>query len=149
MSTITMLEALHVHLASKAAITTTAGVGTRIYRGSRPQTTSTLPAITFRKVSGQDVLHQGGTNDLAKLRVEVECWASTPKAAETIRTAVRDVCQRYSGTITSGDASVVVVDMMIEDDLETYDPPTDESISGVFSTIVDLFIWWRAPVPTG
>lgn len=149
MIALTMLEALHVYLVSKAAITSTAGVGTRIYRGSRPQTTQTKPAITFRKVSGQDVLYQEGTNELAKLRVEVECWAATPAAAETIRTAVRDVCQMYSGTITSGAESVVVVWMSIDDDLEANDPPTDKSISGVFSTIVDLFIWWRAPVPTG
>jgi hypothetical protein len=146
---LTMLEALHVYLASKTAITSTAGVGARIYRISRPQTTSTLPAITYRKASGQDVLHQGGTNDLAYLRVEVECWGSNPVVAETIRTAVRNVCQRYSGTITSGAESVVVVDMTVEDDAEALDPPTDESISGVYSAIVDLFIWWRAPVPTG
>ena len=149
MIALTMLEAMHVYLASKAAITTTAGVGARIYRITRPQTTSTLPAITYRKASGQDVLHQGGTNDLAELRVEVECWGSTPAVCETIRTAVRDVCQMYSGTITSGAESVVVVSMTVEDDLEMYDPPTDKSISGVFSAIVDVFVWWRAPVPTG
>lgn len=145
----TMLEALHVFLSGKAAITTTAGVGARIYRGSRPQTTATLPAITYRKVSGQDVLYQSGTSTLANLRVEVECWATTPSGAEAIRTAIRDVCQRYSGTITSGAESVVVVLMTVDEDFEAYDPPTDKSISGVYSAIVDLFIWWRAPVPTG
>lgn len=142
----TLLEALHVYFASKTAITDV--VSTRLYRVKRPQG-SDLPALTWRKVSGQDQLYQKGTTTLAECRVEVTCWASIPSGAETLRNAVRDVCQRYSGTITSGEESVVVVLIRIEDDAEFYDPPLDASDNGAYSATIDLHIWWRPPAPTG
>lgn len=147
----TLLEALHVYWSGKTEITSTAGVGTRIYRVTRPQASATtgLPAITYRKVSGQDVLYQKGTSTLAECRVEVIGWATTPSGAETIRTAIRDVTQRYSGTITSGAESVVIVLVRIEDDAEFYDPPQDAGETGVFSAVVDLHVWWRPAAPTG
>lgn len=142
----TLLEALHVYFAGKTAITDIVGV--RLYRITRPQN-SDLPALTWRKVSGQDQLHQTGTSTLTECRVELTCWASTPSGAETLRTAVRDVCQRYSGTITDSGESVVIVLIRIEDDSEFYDPPQDASEAGVYFVTVDLHIWWRPPAPTG
>lgn len=143
----TLLEALHVYLSSKDALT--ALVGTRIYRGQRPQTTTTKPAVTYRKASGSDELYQTGVSTLGQTRVEVECWAATPASAEAVRDVIRDVCQRYSGTITSGAESVVIVLMTMETDAEFYDEPEDASGTGVYSASVDLHIWWRPTAPTG
>ncbi len=144
---LTLLEAIHVYLSGKAALT--ALVSSRIYRGKRPQTTKTNPAITYRKVSGQDVLYQEGVSNLGEARIEVECWGDTPASAEAVRDKIRDVCQKYAGTITSGEESVVIVEMTLETDGEDYDPPQDDSDAGVFSAIVDLHIWWRPTAPTG
>lgn len=144
---LTLLEAIHVYLSSKAALT--ALVSTRIYRGNRPQTTTTKPAITYRKVSGSDELYQGGVSTLGETRVEVECWGATPASAEAVRDVIRNVCQRYSGTISSGGESVVIVLMTMETDAEFYDEPEDGSGSGVYSATVDLHIWWRPTAPTG
>ena len=142
----TLLEALHVYLSGTTAITDI--VDDRLYRVTRPQG-SGLPALTWRKVSGQDQLHQKGTSTLAECRIEMTCWASTPSGAESLRDAVRDVCQRYSGTISDAGESVVVVLIRIEDDAEFFDPPTDASDDGTFSAIVDLHVWWRPAAPTG
>jgi len=144
---LTLLQALHVYLASKSALTSL--VSTRIYRGKRPQTTTTNPAITYHKVSGSDELYQEGVSTLGEARVEVECWGSTPASAEAVREVIRNVCQRYSGTITSGAESVVIVLMTMETDAEFYDEPEDGSDAGVFSATVDLHIWWRPTAPTG
>jgi hypothetical protein len=144
---LTLLEAIHVYLSSKAALT--ALVGSRIYRGKRPQGTTTNPAITYRKVSGHDELYQEGVSTLGEARIEVECWGSTPASAEAVRGKIRDVCQRYAGTITSGEESVVIVLMTLETDDEFYDEPQDGSDAGVFSATVDLHIWWRPTAPTG
>jgi hypothetical protein len=143
----TLLEAIHVYLSSKSAVTDL--VGDRIYRVQRPQTTPTKPAITYSKVSGSDELYQAGTSTLGRMRVEVECWAATPASAEAVRDAIRNVCQRYAGTITSGEESVVIVLMTLENDAEFYDAPEDGSGSGVYSASVDLHIWWRPVAPTG
>lgn len=143
----TLLEALHVYLSSKDALT--ALVASRIYRGQRPQTTATVPAVTYRKVSGSDELHQEGVSTLGQARIEVECWGATPASAEAVRGVIRDVCQKYSGTIESGEESVVIVEMTMETDAEFYDEPEDGSGSGVYSAQVDLHIWWRPPAPTG
>lgn len=144
---LTLLEAIHVYLSGKAALT--ALVGSRIYRGKRPQGTKTNPAITYRKVSGNDDLHQEGVCNLGEARVEVECWGDTPSSAEAVRDKIRDVCQKYAGTIESGEESVVIVEMTMETDDEFYDPPQDNSDDGTFSATVDLHIWWRPTAPTG
>jgi hypothetical protein len=143
----TLLEAIHVHLSSSASLT--ALVGSRIYRGKCPQTTATYPAITYRKVSGRDEFYQEGVVDLAETRIEVECWGDTPASSEAVRDKIRDACQQYAGTITSGEESVVIVLMTLETDEEFYAEPQDGSDAGVFSATVDLHIWWRPPAPAG
>ena len=142
----TLLEALHVYLAGKTTVTDI--VGARIYRLNRPQD-SALPALTYRKVSGQDQLYQSGTSTLAWCRIELSCWASTPSGAEALRDAIRDVCQRYSGTVTDDGESVVVLLIRMEDDAEFYDSPDNAGETGVYETTVDLHVWWRPPAPTG
>ena len=144
---LTLLEAIHVYLSSKDALT--ALVGSRIYRGKRPQTTTTNPAITYRKTFGRDELYQEGVVDLGETGVEIKCWGDSPASAEAVRDKIRDVCQKYAGTITSGEESVVIVEMTMETDDEFYDPPQDNSDDGTFSATVDLRIWWRPTAPTG
>lgn len=142
----TLLEALAVYLNSKSAITDE--VGSRIYRGKRPQGTS-LPCIVYSKASNLDQLYQTGTSTLAWTRIQIECIAEKPDTAETIRDAVRDVCQRYSGTITSGEETVTVVLVMVENDYEDTDEPKDASDTATFYAICDLYVWWRPVAPTG
>lgn len=140
----TLLEAIHVYLSSKTALT--ALVSTRIYRVIRPQG-SELPALAYRKVSGSDELYQSGTSTLGQTRIGFTCWAADPSQAEAIRDVIRDVLQNYSGTITSGAESVVVVRSHLETDAEFYDPPQDASGSGLFSASIDVFFWWRPTAP--
>jgi len=141
---LTLLQALHVYWSGKTAVTDL--VSTRIYRIKRSQQVSTLPALTYRKVSGQDELFQTGTSTLAQARIEIDCWGSTPAQAETLRDAIRDVTQRYSGTING---SLTIVLAYFENDGEAYDPPQDASDDGTYVATIDLFVWWRPVAPTG
>lgn len=142
----TLLEALHVYLSSKSAVTDL--VSTRIYRHGRRQSTATLPAITYRKISGSDALYQAGVSTLGEARIEIECWASTPSGAEALKDVVRDQLQGYDGTITSGEESVVIVRAHFESDAEFHDPPQDKSGDGTYLASIDLFVWWRPTAPS-
>ena len=141
----TLLEALAVYLASKSQITDIAS--TRIYRLKRPKNTS-LPAITYRKLWGQDQLYQAGTSTLAEVRVRITCWAAAPNTAESLRSAVRDVLQRYSGTITDDEENVTIILARLEGDAEDYDEPEDASDNGTYVAPVDVHIWWRPTAPS-
>ena len=143
----TLLEAVYVYLASKTQITSTASVGTRIYRLKRPQGTA-LPAITYRKLSEQNVGYQSGVSTLSRARIGIDCWAALPDAAETVRNAVRDVCQNYSGTVSDAGEDVEIVHSWIEDDFEDFEEPADASDTGVYKASIDWLVWWRPAVPS-
>jgi hypothetical protein len=92
-------------------------------------------------------LYQEGTSTLGEARVRIDCLAVRPDTAESIRDAVRDECQRYSGTITSNGETVTIVLIRIEDDSEEFTTPVDKSDVGTYRAAIDLHIWWRPVAP--
>jgi len=143
----TLVDAFYIRCAAQSAITDL--VSTRIYRTKRPQNTA-LPALVYLKTGGKDETHQSGGTTLARARLLVECWASTPSGAEALRDAVRDAWHTFAGTITSGGQTVTVLRAELEDDGENDSPPQDASDQASFLAEMDLSIWYRvtAAAPT-
>ncbi len=73
-------------------------VGTRVYAMPLPQD-PTLPAITYQRIS--TVLGAGisGPESLARVRVQVDCWATTVAGVAALGQAVLNALHGYSGTV--------------------------------------------------
>lgn len=62
--------------------------GDRIYPILMPQE-STLPAITYQRISTRDSYAHDGVQCLSKVRMQFDCYAETLLAAEAVAAAVR------------------------------------------------------------
>ena len=63
-------------------------VGSRIYRGIRPQGTP-LPAITFQRISTTPVNSAEGQGSTIFARFQIDCWAATQSFCRDLADAVR------------------------------------------------------------
>jgi len=88
-------------LTGSAAVTTIAPAAS-INWGDAPQGTS-LPYVVLHLIGSRDELHLTDRTWLFDGRVQVDCYASTPKAAITLGDTIRDLLQGY----TSGGFHVI------------------------------------------
>lgn len=63
-------------------------VANRVYPLRVPQAV-TLPALSYRRVSGLREYSHAGASGLSRPRMEVTCWAETYGGAKALATAVR------------------------------------------------------------
>lgn len=92
-------------------------VGTRIYPLHRPEK-STLPAVTFRRISTVRESAMGSDTNVVQVRYQLDAYASTVLEAKSVQDQIRAAFQRYRGT----SAGVVVQDTFIEGQAADYDP---------------------------
>lgn len=98
----------------------------RVYRMRLPEN-ATLPAQTYSRVStDHDYVHEGDTG-LETVRVQVDCWANDPDAADATAVAGPLALSGYSDDFFQ----------MIEvvNDLEL-----DEADTGIYRRVVDLML---------
>jgi len=82
-------------------------LGTRVYPDRLPQG-ATLPAAIYYLISGTDETSLAGTIGLAHARIQVDAWASTRLAANSLATAIRDaIC---AATVSRGTWDTVGVE---------------------------------------
>lgn len=86
-------------------------VGTRVYPKILPQS-PTLPAITYQRISRVSVAdHLTGAGSLGRPRVQVDAWASTDAAAETLGAAVKARLNGFKGTVAGeGDVKRIALE---------------------------------------
>ena len=137
----TITQAVVAYLNSKSTITDL--VGTRISNVRRPQK-DTLPAITVRRVGALHEHNLDGAAGSCVASIQLDCWATTNAAAETIGEAVRLVMDGFVGTM--GDKAVAVCTFEFEIDL--YDEPRDASDVGVYHVAQDYAIRYTESIPT-
>lgn len=77
-----------------AATGVTALVGQRVDWGVRAQGKG-LPAVTLTRIGGLRDRHLTGPSGLIQSRVQIDCWATTYKAAHDLRAAVEAVVSGY------------------------------------------------------
>lgn len=125
-------EALYTYLSSHTGLTVL--VSNRIYPVVMPQGT-TLPAVTFSKVSGPRVHAMNRDAGLAHPRFQVSCWGATYKQAKDVAAQVRAALQDFKGTM-GGAGGVVVSGVFIQDENDLYEPGTH-----VYHIALDFIIW--------
>jgi hypothetical protein len=132
-------EALFSYLSGHAGLT--ALVANRIYPLVMPQGT-TLPAVTFSKVSGPRVHAMQQDAGLAYPRFQVSCWGATYKQAKEVAGQVRAALQDFKGTM-GGPGGVVVSGVFIQDENDLYEPNTQ-----IYHVALDFVIWHLEEVTT-
>lgn len=73
-------------------------VSTRMYSDALPQN-ATMPAITYFVVNTDAYEHLGGIVDIARARIQIDCFAATRTAANALADAVRLALEKYEGTV--------------------------------------------------
>lgn len=76
---------LYTVLSNDAGVTALAS--TRTYPVILPQN-PTYPAITYQRISGRKMYALGGYTNLENPHIQVDCWAETYPAVESLKTAV-------------------------------------------------------------
>ena len=97
-------------------------VGTRIFPNQLPQNT-TLPAITYHRVSGQRFSAMSGDSGVVKARFQFDIWGDGVKSYKPcidIREALRGALQRYSQT-----TGTRIFDIYFLNEFEEYDKVTE------------------------
>jgi hypothetical protein len=79
-------------------------LGTRVYPLILPQG-PTLPAATYFKVSGEDQISNSGSQDYGWARYQIDAWATTFTAAQTLADLIRSRLHGFNGAVTSGSDS--------------------------------------------
>ena len=93
---------------------------TRIYPLLLPQS-PTYPAITYQQISSVASHAMGADSPLRVVRIQVNSWADTYAAAQSLAAEVAATLSRYRGTL----ADVRVLDILLDNELSLYDADAD------------------------
>jgi hypothetical protein len=110
--------ALRAYLLADATISAAVG-GSRIHPTVLPQGTNgpAVPAIVYSTISEITDYHTQGPSGLVMMRVQIDAYAQTAAAADSLARAIKDRIDGFEGTWTYGTAS----------------PPDSVNVQGVFS----------------
>jgi len=129
-------EALCTFLNESVGVT--AIVEDRIFDTYLPQEPETeLPALTFQMIDTVEEMHLSGTSGLVRSRFQLNLWASSTRAMRTLRTAVRNRLQGYSGAM-----GAVTVQMAAIDSFSSiFEDSASADTQRMFGCQMDIFIW--------
>lgn len=77
-----------IHAALTAGSPSPTAAGDRVYALLRPQG-GALPAVVYTRISNQPVTSLAGSSGLNRVRVQIDCWATTMAAALTLADEAR------------------------------------------------------------
>jgi len=140
-----VLTALRAHLINNADIM--ALTGDRVYAGMAA-TAATLPYIAIHEISRTHERHVRAACGMARSRYQLDCWAATAAAADTIREHIRDALDHYVGTLGSGSETVTARGVFLENDFLGFDWPTDASETPTRRAVLEFQIVHNETVPT-
>ncbi len=129
MAVTTIGEALRYVLVNDSAVS---AITSRCYPASLPQN-PTYPLILYYHISGTTDNHLRGSSGMARVRYQIESWAKTYAAAQTLAAAVRVALNNYSGTVNT----VRIGSCLIESERDIY----EETVS-CNRVIQDFVVWF-------
>jgi hypothetical protein len=115
----------------------TALVGARIYRGWRPQESKT-PCISFFRVSTTPLNGATGASGTDNARIQIDCWATSPKSARAIAEAVRGALDGWISVSPASHAALLVADV------DLVEPPQEAAGQFEYRVSQDYSIWMDA-----
>ncbi len=120
-------EQLSAYLSS--AMLTSAIIGDRVYPSRLPQGV-TLPAVTYRKISGMREYTQSGPAGIAQPRFQVTCWADSYLLSKQLANAVRQDLEGSARQV--GDA------LFLQNEIDLYEPEAQ-----IDTVVLDFLIGHR------
>lgn len=115
--------------------TISAIVGSRVYVSKAPQS-AVLPYIIITQMSSNENQTIDGSTGLRFVDFDIDCKADRSVESETLGNAVRTFIDDYTGT--AGSETVKAV--LLNDESTQYEPPTDGSDTGIYTTLLDVTI---------
>lgn len=128
-----MIEGLPSLLRGESTIS--ALVGTRVYPYHAPQTAA-LPYIVVTQLTSEENVAMDGTGGLRFVTFDIDCKADRATESRTLSKTVRTFIDDYSGT--AGNETIDAV--LMNDESTQYEPPSDGSDRGIYTTVLDLTI---------
>lgn len=120
---------LVAHLVADSALT--ALVGSRVWPIALAQT-PTLPAVTYRRISVTSEHDRSSRRaDLARVRYQFDCWASTFDGARAVAVALKDAL----GTLTNASDPMISHALTINE-LDDVEPTTNR-----WRVIIDAHVY--------
>ena len=98
-----MIEpAVRAQILSSTGVTALIGSGNtgRAYDKRLPEG-ATLPAVTYQQISRDGFPDYDGVTQLARTRVQVDCWHTNGQGAADLAQVVRHVLDGFKGTVAS------------------------------------------------
>ena len=93
----------------------------------------TLPAMMYRRISGQRIRSIQGPTGLAHPLIELSVYSKSYLEAKELAAEVRVLLDGFRGVIGSGS---LVENIIIENDQDTFDDDT-----GIYRIILDAIVW--------
>jgi hypothetical protein len=114
-------------------------ISTRMYPDALPQS-STLPAVSYRKISGVHDHYVEGYSGVCTARITFDCYAATRSSAEAVADAIAELMNGLRGTYSSVD----ILDVQYDSGPEYYEEsPQDGSDEHRYVTTMDFLINYR------
>jgi hypothetical protein len=127
----TIEDAIGAKLAATSGVTDL--TSTRIYAMHLPQR-PTLPAITYRKISGVRIHAMSADPGVAHPRFQVDSWGKTYESAKDVEVQVRAALSRWRGD----QSGVTILASFVENEIDLFEDET-----GDYRIITDFVIWHR------
>jgi hypothetical protein len=108
----------------------------RVYQDQLPQNV-TYPAISYFLVSAPRIPLMGNDAVNIPARFQIDCWAATPTAANTLTNTVIGAIERYGSTSGS-----VVIETIFIDDVQAI--PEHDPDEEVFRRAIDTIVQYRS-----
>lgn len=106
--------------------------GVKVYPSRLPQDV-TLPAVMYRRISGQRIRSIDGATGLAKPRFELNAYAESYVEAKNLANEMRTLFDGFRGVIGAG---TLVENIVFDNDQDTFDDDT-----GLERVIIDVGVW--------
>ena len=119
--------------------TITAICSTRVYVQKAPQNAAFPHVIITQMSSEENGSLDGASGQLRFLTFDIDCKAKTSVQAESLGNAVRTFLDDYSGTAGSYTIGAVIMN----DESDDYEAPTDGSDIGVHVVTLDLDVQYN------
>ena len=120
----------------RASTAITAVVGTRIHHNVVPQD-ATRPYLWFRRTSENEELTLDGVGELVETEIDLECWAETDSAADSLGNLTKTRLHGVRGTV----GTATVGGMFVNSKDDDYEPRGAYADAGMHVVALGVKIW--------
>lgn len=100
-------------------------------------------SIVYSRISGQGDHHMEGASGLNRTRVQIDCWAQTADAADSLARLVKERIDGYRGSMLWGEDSpaeaIVVQGIFYESEREDWEKGPPE----LYRSSKDYIVWFE------